>query len=88
MLAECFGAQSELCRGLPCCVCQASPPSDPHHVVSRGAGGKDAGNAVPLCRFHHGELHTIGLLTFQEKHSVNLRLVASHLLAHCDGPEA
>lgn len=48
--AEDFGPQAELCRTLPCCACGHRAPSDPAHVRSRGAGGHDRGNVVPLCR--------------------------------------
>lgn len=58
--AEAFGPQAELCRTLPCCACGAAPPSDPAHVRSRGAGGKDRGNVVPLCRRCHDLQHQSG----------------------------
>jgi hypothetical protein len=44
---------------------------DPHHLVTRGAGGTDL-TLVPLCRLHHQELHTVGVETFQQRHGVNL----------------
>lgn len=43
---------------------------DPHHVRSRGAGGRDHKNIVPLCRKHHTELHTIGKVTFEDKYKL------------------
>lgn len=67
---EQFGAQAELCRTLPCLVCDRAPEanasgqSDPAHVVSRGAGGKDRGNVVPLCRKHHMRQHAVGWRRF------------------------
>ena len=48
--AEQFAAQAELCRRLPCAACGRPGPSDPAHVISRGAGGKDKGNVIPLCK--------------------------------------
>ena len=57
--AEQFGAQAALCRMLPCCVCGAPPPSDPEHVRTRGAGGKDKDTA-PMCRRCHQLRHDHG----------------------------
>lgn len=45
-----FAAQAKLCRALPCAACGRPGPSDPAHVVSRGAGGGDRGNVIPLCK--------------------------------------
>jgi hypothetical protein len=58
-------------RQMNCLVC-GKIPSDPHHVRTRGAGGVDKDNIVPLCRFHHTELHTGGRHTFARKYGVNL----------------
>lgn len=52
--AEQFAAQAELCRRLPCAACGRPGPSDPAHVVSTGAGGKDRGNVIPLCKSDPG----------------------------------
>lgn len=52
--------------------------SDPHHIPTRGAGGKDK-DTVPLCRAHHTEWHSIGEQSFADKHGVDLRAVASAL---------
>lgn len=70
------GPQAERCRGLPCLVCGAAPPSDPAHVTTRGAGGGDRYNVVPLCREHHDEQHRNGIANFQEQHGVDLVLAA------------
>lgn len=41
-------------RKLRCFACGASPPSEAHHIRSRGAGGGDDHyNMLPLCSFHH-----------------------------------
>lgn len=48
--AEQFGPQAKLCRRLPCAACGRLGPSDPAHVISRGAGGGDRGNVIPLCK--------------------------------------
>lgn len=45
------------------------------HAKSRAAGGTWE-DTLPLCRDHHREQHDIGLLTFERKHGVDLRLIA------------
>jgi hypothetical protein len=55
--AEAFGDYADVIRGLPCCVCQAPPPSDPHHVRSRGAGGTKR-DLIPVCRTCHTLIHS------------------------------
>ena len=43
------------------CLSCGKSPCDPHHVTTRGAGGKDTpSNLMPLCRVHHVEYHQIG----------------------------
>lgn len=46
--------------------------SDPHHVKSKKSGGSDL-TCVPMCRFHHGDFHNIGIITFQTKYQIDLR---------------
>ena len=43
-----------------CCVCGLSGENmiAPHHVKSRGAGGKDAGNTISMCLTCHNLAHT------------------------------
>ncbi len=53
--------------------------SDPHHVKSRGAGGPDAENMVPLCRAHHSELHQIGVTEFQLRYNLDLKSLAIYV---------
>ena len=69
-----FGPQAELCRQsrciVPSCVWHRLG-SDPHHVKSIGAGGQDA-DCVPLCRWHHTEVHQIGWRTFEIKYGIVL----------------
>lgn len=77
--AEASGPQAELCRTLPCSACQAPPPSDPAHIRSRGAGGKDRANCVPLCRSCHVQQHTQGWLRFQMNASVAFAAIAQEL---------
>ena len=62
-------------RHLDCLVSGCHLPTDPHHVKTRGAGGRDESNLVPLCRVHHSECHQIGRKTFSKKY--NLDLIAS-----------
>lgn len=54
----------ELCERVkhwPCVICGQVPAGDVHHVTTRGAGGGDTKeNLMPLCRFHHSEIHSIG----------------------------
>lgn len=55
---------------LPCLVCQ-HVPSDPDHITSRGAGGDDSAvNVWPLCRTHHTERHSKGVVAMVQKHIV------------------
>ena len=69
-------------KTLPCMIsndkcCQGV---DPHHVKTRGAGGVDKANIVPLCRIHHTELHTIGRITFEDKYRLGDLIVrAGHI---------
>jgi len=44
-------------RRQPCCNCYQFP-AVPHHVETRGAGGNDTGNVIPLCVFCHNLAHT------------------------------
>jgi hypothetical protein len=51
-----FGDHAQRIRQLPCDLCGAPPPSDPHHAKSRGAGGTKR-HLIPLCRKHHRRIH-------------------------------
>jgi hypothetical protein len=72
----------KLIREKPCCVCFGV--AEPHHLVTRGAGGSDY-HTVPLCREHHSELHRLGLLAFEGRYRLNLWRVAAFLLAEIKG---
>lgn len=48
------------------------------HVRSRGAGGRDYGNLVPMCATHHQEQHSIGQRSFEKRHGVNLKALAAY----------
>lgn len=57
---------SPACRGLIECA----------HVRSRGAGGKDWDNLVPLCTHHHREQHYLGRRSFEFRYKVRLLAAA------------
>ena len=44
----------------PCLGCGRPLYNDPHHLKTRGAGGGDRDNMVPLCRVCHTEAHMKG----------------------------
>lgn len=50
-----------------------------HHVRSRGAGGGDEANVVPLCFYHHRRVHDMGRLTFQKHYVTNFKLMAHEI---------
>tara|TARA_R100001463_G_scaffold115919_4_gene171160 strand:+ start:1614 stop:2609 length:996 start_codon:yes stop_codon:yes gene_type:complete len=50
--------------------------SDAHHLTTKGAGGPDAENLVPLCRVHHNEFHSMGVDSFQLHYNYDLRRAA------------
>lgn len=69
----------EYARQQPCVACGDPPPSDPHHVKSRGAGHGDrledgTCNVVSLCRGCHDALDSVGggKQTFQRKQDISL----------------
>jgi len=66
-------------RGRPCLVAHCLRRGEPHHVVSRGAGGGDY-TAAPLCREHHRQLHTTGLRRFEENFGLELWREVANLL--------
>src|SRR5947208_495541 len=49
------------------------------HVRSRGAGGDDRGNVVPLCARAHAEQHRIGIRSFQARWGIDLKAEAERL---------
>lgn len=60
----------EDCKLKPCLITDCTAKADPHHIVSRKAGGHDLEwNLMPLCRKHHTEVHKIGLVTFSKKYN-------------------
>lgn len=56
-------------REQPCAACGAPGPSDPSHLISRGAGGPDAEwNVAPHCRRCHTEWHQLGPMRFVQRY--------------------
>jgi hypothetical protein len=87
----------EYVRGLPCLMRSHAPwwsdlwqcdgPVECAHVKTRGAGGADAGNIVPLCRRHHAMQHAVGIRTFQSDFALDLRAAAARVWADHRGDE-
>lgn len=54
-------AALDRCRRRGHCEICGRPGNDPHHVISRGAGGPDHDyNLICLCRFDHNREASIG----------------------------
>lgn len=73
-------------RSLPCCLAwprgnglECLGPVECCHVTSRGAGGKDRGNTVPMCHGHHMMQHAMGITSFQATFRVDLRMEAERV---------
>jgi hypothetical protein len=54
---------------------------DVAHVKTRGSGGADRNNVVPLCRWHHVAQHNMGIRSFEKWWRVNLKEIAHRLTA-------
>jgi hypothetical protein len=70
---ECLvaGKPGHVCKGIVECA----------HVRSKGAGGSDRGNTVPLCSRAHGESHAMGIRSFQAATGLDLAAIAKQLEA-------
>ena len=63
-------------RTLPCAIVARDPklnqycqvPIQAAHIVSRGAGGMDRGNVIPLCQAAHREQHLHGIEWFANEY--------------------
>lgn len=52
-------------------------PCENAHTASGGVSRKaDADTVIPLCRYHHGELHQHGAVSFQRVHRLSLAACA------------
>lgn len=51
------------------------------HVKSRGSGGDDRGNTVPMELSVHRSIHSIGHKTFQRRHGIDLAELAAKYAA-------
>lgn len=60
------------------CVACGTWPTEPHHIRSRGAGGRES-DQVPLCRGCHDSGHGMGWKTWQARTGVDLRWEADGL---------
>ena len=68
-------------EGLPCTIgkgCMGDVVA--HHVKSKGAGGKDRGNCIPLCALHHREWHDKGRISWQMKYNIDAPKEAKFLV--------
>jgi hypothetical protein len=68
-------------RSLPCCIKDCPNPSANVHVSPEnepsGMGRKgDYCYIVPMCNFHHIQLHTLGQRSFNDLHRTDVALVA------------
>lgn len=79
-----FGPQAERCKTMDCCVCARGYPSVPAHVLSRGRGGHDRANVVPLCWWCHEEQHRTGIKTFQATHGIDMKAIAQEIAAQLE----
>ena len=58
------------CSRLQCVIpgCLETPDA-PHHIRTRGAGGKDTpDNLIALCTVHHRQAHDAGVRTFAARY--------------------
>ena len=51
------------------------------HINSRGAGGGDRGNAIPLCRLGHQAQHTQGIKSWAQFWRLDLKKLAAEYAA-------
>tara|TARA_R100000278_G_scaffold116677_1_gene96215 strand:- start:12955 stop:13254 length:300 start_codon:yes stop_codon:yes gene_type:complete len=64
-------------RGCYCLICFSEKP-DPDHLEAIGMGGNRRKptlkhySAIPLCRLHHSERHSLGTKRFEDKYKINL----------------
>lgn len=79
-----FSDKAAWIRTLPCEACKSMgyepqlARTEACHVKSRGAGGTSE-HLIPLCTFHHGSQHVLGIKTFEERFGISLTEMAAHL---------
>lgn len=79
-----YGPQAEACRRSRCIACYHSRRRNrgrvlPHHLRTRGAGGRDEAT-VPLCEPCHDELHNEGRVSFWQNRGISWSTVLQALL--------
>lgn len=62
-----------------CCARASRSTIEAAHVRTRGAGGADRGNLVPLCPMHHDEQEG-DTQRFEQKYGIRLAVEAARLL--------
>lgn len=75
--ARAYGSKERVAfvKSLPCIAWrhQCIGQIENAHVGNGGAGRKaDAGNVVPMCKFHHAQLHRMGQKSFESLHGLSL----------------
>lgn len=73
-----FAAALDFYLGWPATRAEAA------HVRSKGAGGPDKGNTIPLCMGHHHEQHLIGIRSFEKRYGLDLKTIAQDLAVRYD----
>ena len=75
-------------RSLPCCICGRSDVDAAHIRTAslehgkRGLGLQEKASdcwAVPLCRFHHSEQHSMNEMAFWKRYGLNPFILAIKL---------
>ena len=80
---EWIRAKSCLLAGVKPCL----GVTEADHVKTRGAGGADRGNLVPLCTGHHRIKHLWGRKSFEQAFGLDLADIARELERHYDEAE-
>lgn len=79
-----FGDEAEAVRAMPCLV-TGTTPSEPAHVVSRGAGGGRF-DIIPLSPAMHAQQHSVGVESFAAAHRLDLRAEADRVALSHEAP--
>ncbi len=79
--ARCYGSKARVLfvKSLPCFASSTfcEGPIENAHTEGGGCGRKaDANTVIPLCRFHHQQLHWCGVDTFAASHGTRLFKIA------------